>query len=267
RIGRDGAPAWHLAATSPEGVRIFLGDPELPLFLLPTERLKAAGFQEGATFRHADGTPVLVARHMPGLGYAEVHGMRILAGRCAGDPMATYRRRRADLEQPLEQGLMPVPSTVGLEVGEVAMSCTGRDGRLSTYVLAATDGDPGSGREAWSVQVVMGFVAPEPEARAAVRALASLVASLAPSPLAAAGRDENPARRTAAAAAVAAAVGRSWWAEHGPDAAAVATIAAPGDGPDRPVQGGAGMPWLAAGADPAAGIAWDRLLAGAPAGR
>ncbi|MCC7271096.1 MAG: hypothetical protein IT561_00410 [Alphaproteobacteria bacterium] len=262
RIGRDGTPAWHLSATSPGGARIFLGDPELPLFLLPTERLRAAGIQEGATFRHTDGTPVLVARHMPGLGYAEVHGMRILAGRCAGDPDAVHRRRRADLAEPLSRGLVPLPGSVELEAGEVAMSCTGKEGPLAAYVLAATDGD--SGKDAWSVPVVLGFAAPLAEARTAVRALASLAASVAPAALATAGRDEDPARRAEGAARIAAAIGQSWWSTHAPDAGAVTAIATPADGDVRPLESGAGLPWLAAGADPGAGIRWAELLAAGP---
>ncbi len=259
--GRDGAPAWIVNLLSPDNAtRVFLGDPDLPLFLLPTERLKAAGMEEGATFRYGDGTPVLVARHMPGLGFAEVHGMRILTGRCTDEPKAEYRRRRADLAEVLARALLPAPTRAELETGEVAMSCNGRDGPLAAYVVAATDGGAGSAKGAWSAPVVLGFVAPRAAVPTALQALGSLAASIAPSSLSPAGRIDDAAERSQAAARVAAALAGSWWSTHGPRAAEPRTITTLADAP-APVEGDRLQRWFGEGPGPGAGIDWRKAMA------
>lgn len=262
--GRDDSPTWIVNLTAPDGAtRVFLGDPELPLFLLPTERLKAAGVEEGAAFRHGDGTPVLVARLMPGLGFAEVHAMRLLAGRCTDEPKAEYRRRRLDLAPALALALLPAPPGGELESGEVAMSCTGKEGPIAAYVLAGTDGNPrGSrGTGAWSAPVVLGFVAPRDAVPAALGALGTLVASIAPTSTALLGRTEDAGARSEAAAQVSAAVSGSWWASHGPripEPKPIATL--PGD-PARPVEGDRLQRWFPEGPGPGAGLDWRALLA------
>lgn len=257
--GRNGSPAWIVDMVSPDNAtRVFLGDPELPLFLLPTEKLKAAGMEEGATFRYGDGTPVLVARHMPGLGFAEVHGMRLLAGRCAEEPKAEYRHRRADLAEALGRALLPAPPAIELETGEVAMSCNGRDGPLAAYVIAATDGDAGKG--AWSAPIVLGFVAPRSAVPTALHALGSLVASIRPASLSLEGRTEDAAYRSQAAALAAQAIGASWWAAHGPRIAEPQKIATLGDDP-APVEGDRQQRWFGKGPGPAAGIDWRAAMA------
>ncbi|WP_374449138.1 hypothetical protein [Stella sp.] len=255
---RDGAASWTVALTSADGAsRVFLGDPELPLFVLPTERLKAAGIAEGQTFRHGDGTPVLVARLMPGLGFAEVQGMRLLAGRCADEPKAEHRRRRADLAGALGRALMPVPPAEELEAGEVALSCTGKDGRpLAAYILAATDGTAQRGQGAWSVPVLYGFVAPREQATEALGTLGTLIASIRPSTTALLGRAEDTGLRNEAAARVAAAVSASWWSQHAPRPPGPRPITA-ADG--ITLEGDPRFPWLPEGPAPAAD--WAAALA------
>lgn len=258
--GRDGALAWTLAVTAPDGAaRVFLGDPELPLFVLPTDRLKAAGVEEGQTFRHGDGTPVLVAKLMPGLGFAEVQGMRILAGRCTDEPKAEYRRRRADLAGILGLALMPSPPAGELEVGEVALSCNGKSGPLAAYILAATDATQRRDQGAWSVPVLYGFVAPVPRAAEAVGVLGTLVASIRPTTTALLGRTEDTVLRNDAAARVAAAVTGSWWAEHAPRPPGPRRLAVLDGARPTTVEGDARFPWLPEGAAPSRD--WAAVLA------
>ncbi|MFN6955902.1 MAG: hypothetical protein ACK4PG_14010 [Acetobacteraceae bacterium] len=168
------SPRTAVRAVSPDGRGvIFIGDPALPRFILPSPVLDNLGYREGMSY--PGGTDVIMRfRHALEIGPE-------LLQRRLGPLQVTQRRDRPDMaafraqRQPVMQG-----SSAHVTMGEADIRLA--DGRVA-LLNVSTSGYvvPGLGG-GWAVEDFYGFAGPAPEAAVLGATLARVMGSFAVNP-------------------------------------------------------------------------------------
>ncbi len=152
RYAASEAPAW-VTAQSPDGsIELFLNDPSVGNFTLPT-----AVFAEGAQVPGVHNRPWTVMRYRPGAEYAAKYGLQSLPAACQ-DVRQAGMQARPNVEAVMRQ---TVQGASRLDGGEADFTCT-RGGRaLTATVIAGTalTNFPGGGG-VWQVPVLFGGLSP-----------------------------------------------------------------------------------------------------------
>lgn len=145
--------------SSPGGVSVFVGDPEIGTFVTPTETLAMTGFREGSAYSPGYGNVMIVSRYVPGLQFAQNYASRIAASMGVSNLRARDARQRPDLSGG-QNGMAQEAWTAG----EISFEGV-RDGRpVAGYVLAATKLTSMYGSGIWNVTTLVGYIAPAGQA-------------------------------------------------------------------------------------------------------
>jgi hypothetical protein len=163
-------PKPWVAATSPDGAgAVFMGDPAVPLFLLPDSKAGlAAGKKENGAFG-----PTLVAAYRSAAQFGIDYGKKTWLKDCTG-VKSTGTKPRSDLVRIMLRRLggEPPPGQ-SFDSAEIDFSCTksGQSYKAAVMtVISRLDQPDGEGGN-WIPVVLFGFRAPEAE-QAAVQAAA-----------------------------------------------------------------------------------------------
>ena len=114
---------------SPDGqIEIFMGDPNLPPFVLPNQMLEMSGMGEGSWYQMTDGTRALVQRYQTGAQFAGSYVQQAF-GRTLGSVQITRAQDRPDISEYVNRlnrqyGAYGVEA--GLSTGEVYFQGRGR---------------------------------------------------------------------------------------------------------------------------------------------
>jgi hypothetical protein len=150
------------AATSPDGATsVFMGDPTVPLFTLPTQRLR-----EGAVVNGVTG-PQSVEPYQDGGQFAAQYGQRYFAASCAGLQLkgaqpepAVAQRAQADTEEMRARVGDNLPVTTTYDGGSALFTCqVGGKAYTATTIVATALTRIGDGG-LWSVPTVFGYRTP-----------------------------------------------------------------------------------------------------------
>jgi hypothetical protein len=171
-------------ARSPDGaIWVFLGDPEIPPFTLPSAQMQGFGFVEGGWYSPSPGVNMLIRRYLPGAAFAQEYvgwrlggalvGLRFDEVRERADIVATQNR----LAQQYQVGDIASQS----DAGEVTFTGTAGGMPVRGYALAGTSivTMPMMGEQSgvWNVTTLLGFVASEERAVEAGAILAHMIQS------------------------------------------------------------------------------------------
>lgn len=175
RYAASEAPTW-LTAQSPDGAtEIFLGDPALAPFYLPSQYTV-----EGAQVPGLNNRPATVMRYRPGAEYAAIYGSRSLATICANLQLQASR----PLPQLEDEMRQHVQTATRLDAGEANFTCD-RNGQPTVAAVIAGTGlvmFPGGNGGFWAVVAIRGYLAPAANASEAERVLSHVAASFKPNP-------------------------------------------------------------------------------------
>jgi len=171
--------------TAPDApVTVFIGDAEIPPFILPTQTLEWTGFREGSWYSPGYGTKMMVRRLLSGAQFAEEYARTRM-----GDTElnVTERRGRPDLSEGVNR-ISAQYAVAGiqsrLDCGEVAF--TGRGGAVAGYVFAGCQatlaGEALGGGGTWTVEYLYGFAAPRERAAEAQAVLGRMIATVRVNP-------------------------------------------------------------------------------------
>jgi len=160
-----------VSVESPDGtVRITAGDPQLPLFIVPSPVLAASGYAEGSWYSPSQGVNLQVRRYPAGVEFAAEYVRR----KCP-DLRWVERRDRPDLDSRLVAILGGADTH--LTTGEVAFTCPAGEKVLLGYYFAGTLRTRAFGAAVWNVQYLHGYLATEDALDLAEAALARMTLS------------------------------------------------------------------------------------------
>jgi hypothetical protein len=172
-----------LDAVSPEGIRISMGAPTTPTFIVPNYILNSTGFPEGSRYPSTYGGYMQVQRYLPGVRFAGAYAQAVAEQAGCGNFQMLQQQERPDLSRSINGLLSQMAAYVRITTGEVAFECTSANGTLRGSYLASTLYSEGSnGLAIWAVYSLHGFLAPEGRAGVAQAALRHMVASHTVSP-------------------------------------------------------------------------------------
>lgn len=170
---------------SPDGqIYLFIGDPDIPVFTLPNQISAMSGFQEGSWYSPGYGVRMMVMRFQPGVNFAAAYVQNTFGQRCGGFRISASRDRpdaSQQINRILQQYSMP-GFQQQLSTGEVRFTCTGSTGRRAGYCFAGTQVMAAYGSGIWTVEYLLGYVAPQRRVHEAETILAHMVASLSVNP-------------------------------------------------------------------------------------
>jgi hypothetical protein len=158
-------------------VELFLGDPDVPIFMQPNQVLDMGGFREGSTIP-VFGQMVPVRQFLPGEAFAARWGAGRVGSRCAR-PVLASARPLPEASRAMDFAWAESGTRSEIHAGEAAFRCAINGAPASGYVFAATElVESGvEGNAVWQAKAIAGFVAAaEVEGNAADR-LAHMVAS------------------------------------------------------------------------------------------
>ncbi|MFQ5627469.1 MAG: tetratricopeptide repeat protein [bacterium] len=170
---------------SPDGqIEIFMGDPNMPPFVLPSQMLQMSGMGEGSWYQMMDGTRALVQRYQTGVQFAGSYVQQAFGRKLSGVQII-QSQDRPDISQYVNQlnqqyGVYGVEA--GLSTGEVYFQGSGQAGRRQGYAFAGTyliqmqDYTGSSGN--WLVQHLYGYTAPPERVAEAQSVLRRIIATV-----------------------------------------------------------------------------------------
>lgn len=170
---------------SPDGnIDVFLMDPRIPLFALPTQTLAITGITVGSYYRLQDGTEAFVRRYVPGANFAYEYATRRFSNELTNFSIVENRNRpdiasidnRENEELNLAgQGMIRTSVTAG----EVTFNGSRNGQPYSGYVEASTllNATAYGGAGDWVVKQLYGFSAPKSRVRGAAMVMKKLVSS------------------------------------------------------------------------------------------
>lgn len=177
----DIRPAVRSASPDRE-VELFLGDADLPTFVMPNQVLAMAGFTEGSWYSPGYGVRMLVRSYVSGSRFADAYVRTTVARQCA-NPDVRDVRATPELVRELNQLYQSLNGvSVRLDAGEAAFECGGNTAPRRGYVFAATQTTATAAGALWNVQHLAGYLAVPARAALAEAALRRLVASFALNP-------------------------------------------------------------------------------------
>lgn len=139
-----------LRLNSPDGVMVFVGDPDIGSFVTPTQTLGMSGMGEGAAYG-----AMIVRSYIPGPQFAQQYGARMAASVGVSGMRVRDARQRPDLSG-RENGIAQQAWTAG----EVSFEGTRQGRPVAGYVLAATKLISMEGTGMWNVTTLVGYIAP-----------------------------------------------------------------------------------------------------------
>jgi hypothetical protein len=172
-----------LDAVSPEGIRISMGAPTTPTFIVPNYMLNSTGFPEGSRYPSTYGGYMQVQRYLPGVRFAGAYAQAVAEQAGCGNFQFRDGRERPDLSENINGLLSRMAAYVRVTSGEVAFECTSANGTWrGSYVASTLYSEGSNGLAIWAVYSLHGFLAPEGRAGVAQAALRHMVASHAVNP-------------------------------------------------------------------------------------
>ncbi|MFQ5752616.1 MAG: hypothetical protein ACE5HI_11520 [bacterium] len=153
--------------TSPDGqIYIFIGDANVPPFVLPSQMLQMSGLTEGSWY-NPYGTRMLVKRYVPGMYFAKEYVMNTFRRQVSGLSF-TRTRNRPDASQAINAIYQQHGSPYfqqRLDTGEVEFVCYKNQQTLLGYTFAGTSllqsASLGADAGNWTLQYLYGFIAPK----------------------------------------------------------------------------------------------------------
>ncbi len=155
-----------LRLTSPAGVTVFVGDPEIGTFVVPSQVSAMGGLREGSPYSPGYGSSMTIRSYIPGVQFAQEYARRVAGGLGLSEVRPKDVRQRPDLSG-RENGVAQQAWTAG-EISFEGM----RQGRpVAGYVLAATKLVVIAETGMWNLTTLLGFVAPVDQAATATAAI------------------------------------------------------------------------------------------------
>ena len=163
---------------SPDGaIQLFLGDPALPIFAVPSPALAGRGLRTGSSFSPGPGLNLFVADYVPGQQFSAQWGAFRVGEACSQVAVESSRRlpQVADAADTLFRQLGMAGS---VEAGDANFRCVLSNGAPARgYALTATRLAPATTMNMWSVVNAVGFIAPADRAGEARALLAHVIES------------------------------------------------------------------------------------------
>ncbi len=165
-------------------IDVFLMDPRIPLFALPTQTLAMAGITVGSYYRLQDGTQAFVRRYVPGANFAYEYAKKRFSNELANFSIIENRNRPdiARIDNRENEGLNASGQGMirtSVTAGEVTFRGTVNEQPYSGYVEASTllTVTAYGGTGDWLVTQLYGFNAPKSRVREAALVMKKLVSS------------------------------------------------------------------------------------------
>ena len=175
---------YFTQAVSPDGIKVSIGDPNVPPFVVPNETMNWTGFTEGRWYQTTDGTRMMVRRFIPGLPFAREYVSSALARGAAGLEVVDQRERPE-----LAQAVNNINAQAGggfvqttLTFGDVSFRFSNNGTPMGGYCLAGTELTSAAGTGVWSVRHLYSFVAPGDKVSMASSVLTRMIQSVEVNP-------------------------------------------------------------------------------------
>jgi len=166
-------------AVSPDGlITLFYGDPDVPIFTVPSDMLEMAGLHPGMVYDPGMGVRLLIMPYMSGEAFAADWGAQRLARSCSG-VTGTGSKARPDQSQAIDTTYQQYGITTSIQAGEASFACKLGALPASGYVFAATEYVQNQASALWDVKLLAGFVAAQQAAAGAAGLLSHMVGSFA----------------------------------------------------------------------------------------
>ena len=171
RYAPSEVPTWLTVESPDGGTQLFLGDPAITGFFLPS-----AFAPEGSQMPGIHGRAATVMRYRPGAEYAAMYGTRSLAAACSNVQV----QGSAPLPKLEDDMRGEVQTATRIDAGETRFACQRNGQNLAAAVDAGTvlvmfPGGQGAGF--WAVGVVRGYLTPAGNEAQAAQLLEHVTAS------------------------------------------------------------------------------------------
>lgn len=158
RLSTGEVRPW-LRASAPDGsAEIFIGDPELPDFTLPTPALAASGLTEGKTYMPGEGRALTLSPYHDGQAFSAEWGRGKIGAHC-DQVTPSGGKSQPGSAAALEQALGGRAPKVSWSAGETRFNCLYRGRAATAWVYAATALDSRGPFQVWDARTVGGFIA------------------------------------------------------------------------------------------------------------
>lgn len=167
---------------SPDGkITLFLGDKELPYFIIPNSMLEWGGFREGTWYSAGYGNNMLVQRYYPGLQFATQYASKISEGQAKflkENNRPELARQLMGLQEVLYNGI-----NIRMDAGDVYFQAPTGKGMQEGYVFANTlKTEMVNSTSNWHVEQLYGFMATPDKTGEAMDILRNVVHSFKMNP-------------------------------------------------------------------------------------
>ena len=164
-------------AVSPDGaITVFYGDPNIPIYSVPSRMMAMGGYGPGRVFDMGNGVHTLIMPYMDGETFAAQWGARRVAVAC-GSPRLMGEKPRADSSRAIDYAYARGGVRTSVNAGEASFACNLRGVQGGGYVFAATELVQSQGAQIWDVKYVIGCIAPVGRAAEAYAVLARMASS------------------------------------------------------------------------------------------
>jgi hypothetical protein len=163
---------------SPDGaIQLFLGDPALPVFAVPTPMLASQGLRAGSVFSPGPGLSLFVAPYVTGQQFAaQWGGFRV--SRVCGQVALKSSRRLPQAAGAVDALYREIGLPGSVEAGDAGFTCTLPTGAAAAgYAFTATRTSPATTMTFWNVAASAGFIAPTDRVAEARALLAHVIES------------------------------------------------------------------------------------------
>jgi hypothetical protein len=158
RLSTGEVRPW-LRASAPDGsAEIFIGDPEMPDFTLPTPALAASGLTEGKTYMPGEGRALTLSPYHDGQAFSAEWGRGKIGAHCDQVTPSGGKSQPASAAA-LESALGGRSPKVSWTAGETRFNCMYRGRAATAWVYAATALDSRGPFQVWDARTVGGFIA------------------------------------------------------------------------------------------------------------
>jgi len=158
RLSTGEVRPW-LRASAPDGsAEIFIGDPEMPDFTLPTPALAASGLTEGKTYMPGEGRALTLSPYHDGQAFSAEWGRGKIGAHCDEVTPSGGKSQPASAAA-LESALGGRSPKVSWTAGETRFNCMYRGRAATAWVYAATALDSRGPFQVWDARTVGGFIA------------------------------------------------------------------------------------------------------------
>ncbi len=164
-------------ATSPDGaITIFYGDPNIPIYSVPSGMTAMARLGPGMVYNMGNGLSTVIMPYMDGKTFAAQWGAVRVAAAC-GAPKVMGYRARPDSSQGLDMAYAQGGVRSSVNAGEASFACDLGGAEGGGYVFAATELVQTPFGQVWDVKYVVGCIAPAGRAAEAYAILAHMAQS------------------------------------------------------------------------------------------